>query len=174
MLGRLKTSHASAGSGPRTDLACIRLDRDKVGTIEERHRAIAGTTALILPRLVLDIRYSSDGADDGVDTAHATSISPPLQVTKTTTERSRASQIHGYLQTHPLRLNLSAIEHIHNEFSGEYTIAEIIDERRDAQGEGFEYRVRWEGFDDPAEDTWELEANVQSTEALEAWQQRDE
>eukprot|EP01044_Picomonas_judraskeda_P019714 COSAG03_NODE_4214_length_1635_cov_1.423828_1_plen_42_part_10 len=39
-----------------------------------------------------------------------------------------------YLQTEALHLNLTAMEKLHNKFSEEYTIDEIVDERVDADG----------------------------------------
>ena len=43
---------------------------------------------------------------------------------------------------------------------GQFEVEVLLARRRDPRTKRFQYKVRWKGFDDPAEDTWEDERNI--------------
>ena len=62
-----------------TDIAVLRLDRARLAEFEDARDEISHTTSLVLPGMILDIRYAAPGSVES-DTAHATSASPALAV----------------------------------------------------------------------------------------------
>jgi hypothetical protein len=127
------TAISSDDGIPGTNLVVLRLDREKCQEIEDQRDAIASTTALVLPGMILDIRYS---AGDGPDTAHATSISPALTVQRTTTTNSRASKLAAHLTTETLRINMASLTAMHYKFETNYAVEKIIDERQSEEEGG--------------------------------------
>ena len=141
---------SSADGIPGTDLTVLRLDRSKLQSIEDQRDEIASTTALLLPGMILDIRYSEG---EGPDTAHATSISPALQVQRSKSAASRASKLSAHLATATLRIDMAALTTLHRKFDTNFEVEKIIDERQSEEGDETEYLVRWKGYG-VDEDQW--------------------
>jgi hypothetical protein len=92
------------------------------------------------------------------ESAHQTSISPALRPEPTSTTRSHASKLAAHYYTeHPLRINMDAIESVHETLTGEYEVDEILRSRDTSEGR--EYLVSWKRHTDQ---TWEHEDTLEN------------
>ena len=163
---------AHGGGIPATDIVVLQLDREQLDLLVARCDAVAATTKLVLPGTILDFQYRRDAA--AADTAHATSISPPLSVTRTVRDHSKASRLAAHFEDpeQPLKINLNAIREVHKQHTEDYNIGQVVEQR--GRGERLEYRVRWAGWDDEeaTESDWLPAADLQGKRALREYEKR--
>ena len=131
---------------PATDISVLRLDRERLGELEERRAHISRAASLLLPGFLLDIRYQPGDAA-AAETAHITSVSPPVPPpARTKRATSLASELAAHFAANPLRIDMDQITKLHEDITKEYEVAKVLSHRGSKAKR--EYKVSWKRYSD--------------------------
>eukprot|EP01045_Picozoa_sp_COSAG04_P016779 COSAG04_NODE_1432_length_6795_cov_3.370221_4_plen_1114_part_00 len=130
-----------------TDVAVLRLDREKLAQIEADTKVLHRTTSELFPSMVMDVKYSQD--PDTADEVYASSGGAAHAVEGDEQRpRLHRTKLAGELQSTVLKLSMSGVEKLHSSVTGSYEVGSIEDKREadDPEEGGMEYLCRWKGW----------------------------